>query len=302
MNLGGHWDKSAITKADIELANLAIDTALECGIKVFDLADIYKFGKSESTFGKILAQRPELREKISLQSKCGICFEDELAPQRYDFSANWLMYSVDNILSRLGTECLDVLMLHRPDPLMDVNEIADTFAQLQKSGKVRKFGVSNMQQHQMAYLQSALDAPLVCNQLEISLSQLAWLDNGIEHNTQLATTNFDAGTLEYCQLNNVQIQAWGSMSNGLFSGRKLSNEAPHIHQTVQLVTTLANQYNTAPEAIILAFIMRHPANIQPVIGTTDIKRIKACQKACDLNLSREDWYSLYVSARGQTLP
>ena len=303
MGLGGGWDQNPINKEDLKVAHNAIDAALESGINLFDHADIYTFGKAEQVFGKVLTERSELRQQIFLQSKCGIRFADSSGPKRYDFSSTWIMDSVDNSLARLGIEQLDVLLLHRPDPLMAPDEIAKTFDKLQSAGKVNHFGVSNMSAPQMSLLQSATQQPLVCNQLEISLSKLDWLEQNVVANTAgIPTSNFVAGTVEYCQLNRAQLQAWGCLSQGLFTGKNIQPEACHIQRTADLVKQLAAEYQTSPEAIVLAFIMRHPAQIQPVIGSTNSERIKACSAAADINLSREHWYQLYVSARDQELP
>ncbi len=303
MNLGGGWNQNPISAADIQQCHQVVDAALEAGICIFDHADIYTFGKAEQVFGTVLKQRPELRSQISLQSKCGIRFADNATPQRYDFSAGWITQSVDAILARLQIEQLDILLLHRPDPLMQPAEVAATFHALQQSGKVKHFGVSNMQQHQMAFLQQALDTPLVVNQLELSLSHLAWLDEGTTAGCSgQPGVNFSAGTLEYCQQNHVQLQAWGSLSQGLFSGRDISAEPAPVRATAQLVAQLAAAYQVSREAIVLGWLMRHPAQIQPVIGTTNISRIRACAEATKVKLSREHWYALYLAARGRALP
>ncbi|MBZ9613220.1 aldo/keto reductase [Rheinheimera maricola] len=302
MNLGGGWNHNPVSAADLRQAHQVIDAALEAGICVFDHADIYTFGKAEQVFGQVLQQRPELREQISLQSKCGIRFADTNTPQRYDFSAAWIQQSVDNILARLQTEQLDILLLHRPDPLMQPEEVADIFARLQQAGKVKHFGVSNMQQHQIALLQDAMPTPLVVNQLELSLSHLAWLDEGTTAGCSGETgVNFSSGTIEYCRRNKVQLQAWGSLSQGLFSGADISNQPHAVQATAELVAQLAAEYQLSKEAIVLGWLMRHPAQIQPVIGTTNLQRIKACAEATKLQLSREHWYALYLAARGKAL-
>ncbi|MDP2717016.1 aldo/keto reductase family oxidoreductase [Rheinheimera sp.] len=303
MSLGGGWSREPTSNADIQQAHTVIDAALDAGICLFDHADIYTHGKAEQVFGKVLQQRPQLREQISLQSKCGIRFADANTPQRYDFSSGWILQSVDNILSRLNIEQLDVLLLHRPDPLMQPEEVAAAFAQLQQAGKVKHFGVSNMQQHQMALLQDALATPLVANQLELSLSHLAWLDEGTTAGCSGEPgVNFGSGTIEYCRRNKVQLQAWGSLSQGLFSGKDVTDAAANIRVTADLVAQLAAEYQVSKEAIVLAWLMRHPANIQPVIGTTNIQRINACTQATRVQLSREHWYALYLAARGRALP
>ena len=303
MNLGGGWNQNAVSATDIQQAHQVIDAALDAGICVFDHADIYTFGKAEQVFGQVLQQRPELRAQITLQSKCGIRFADANTVQRYDFSAAWIQQSVDNILTRLQTEQLDILLLHRPDPLMQPEEVAEVFARLQQAGKVKHFGVSNMQQHQMALLQDAMHSPLVANQLELSLGHLAWLDEGTTAGCSGEPgVNFSGGTIEYCRRNNVQLQAWGSLSQGLFSGADISGQPQAVQVTAALVAELAAQYQVSREAIVLGWLMRHPAQIQPVIGTTNLQRIKACAEATKVQLSREHWYALYLAARGRPLP
>lgn len=303
MGLGGGWNADSVGQAQIDETHKIVDLVLDLGINFFDHADIYSREKAETVFGKVLAERPALRERFFLQSKCGIRFDDKEGPKRYDFSADWISSSVEQSLRRLNTEYLDILLLHRPDPLMDVNEIAEVFSTLKSSGKVRHFGVSNMQRHQMAHLQQAMEMPLVANQVEISLQQHAWLDEGVcVGNPEGKDVNFTPGTLEYCQQNNVQIQSWSSLCRGLYSGKDTSSESHAVQQTAALVTELAAEYGVGREAIVLAFLMRHPAMIQPVIGTTNLDRIRSCQQAEQIELSRGHWYALYVAARGHELP
>ena len=303
MGLGGSWDKNPISAVDIKKAHEVVDVAIDSGIQLFDHADIYTFGKAEQVFGEVLQTRPELRELISIQSKCAIRFEDDLGPQRYDFSPEWIINSVENSLSRLKIEQLDILMLHRPDPLMEPELVAQAFDTLTASGKVKHFGVSNMQHHQMSFLSSALSQPLVVNQVELSLSHLAWLEEGVTSgNSGEPSVNYGAGTIEYCRQNDVQLQSWGCLSQGLFTGRDISQAPLHIQKTAELVTTLAAEYQVSKEAVVLAWLKRHPANIQPVIGTTNVERIKACAEVDNINLTREHWYALWLCARGHALP
>ncbi|WP_461534687.1 aldo/keto reductase [Spongorhabdus nitratireducens] len=303
MNLGGGWNHDPVTTADISQAHSLIDITLEAGINLFDHADIYTFGKAEQVFGKILGSHPALREKMLLQSKCGIRFEDSQGPKRYDLSRNWIISSVDNILTRLQTEYLDLLLLHRPDPLMEPEEIAEAFTILSKTGKVRHFGVSNMNAQQIRFLQSANDIPLVTNQLNLGLSALDWLEEGVLVNhPEGSGASFTSGTLEYCQQNRIQLQAWGSLSQGIFSGRPTGDYSSAVQQTARLAKQLAAEMEVSSEAIVLSWLMRHPARIQPVIGTTHPDRLKACAEASRIELSREQWYQLYAAARGRELP
>ncbi|MCL1045337.1 aldo/keto reductase [Shewanella electrodiphila] len=303
MGLGGGWNNHAISAADRNQAHEVIDTALAQGINYFDHADIYTFGKAEQVFGQVLSARAEIREKMFIQTKCGIRLEDDLGPKRYDLSAQWINHSVDKSLQQLQTDYLDVLVLHRPDPLMEAEEIADTFHRLRDAGKVRFLGVSNMQHHQVSAIQQALDTPLVVNQIELSLHKQDWLDETVYAGNQAgAGVNFTPGTLAYCQQNRLQVQSWGSLCQGLYTGVDASSQPIAVQQTSKLVARLAADYGVSKEAILLAWLMQHPAQIQPVIGTTNLQRISACQQAISLKLSREHWYALYVSAKGEELP
>ncbi len=301
MGLGGSWDTTTYDHSHVKQAEEAINTAIESGITVFDHADIYTHGKAEQVFGDVLRQSPSLRDKIILQSKCAIRFEDSQGPKRYDFSPGWIKHSVENSLKRLHTEQLDILLLHRPDPLLEPELLAEAVTQLQSEGKIAQLGVSNMHGHQIDFLNKTLDIPIIVNQLEMSLAHRDWLEDGITtgsiHNRQMG---YAPGTLEYCWINAVQLQAWGSLAQGRFSGKPAENAQDKT--TSILVSQLANKYTTSPEAILLAWLMRHPIGIQPVIGTTNSARIRACAHASNITLSREDWYLLLETARGAEVP
>lgn len=301
MGLGGDWDSSPVTREHYTQARDVIETALENNITVFDHADIYTLTKAEQVFGQVLKDAPSLKEKMILQSKCAIRFEDEAGPKRYDFSAKWITESVDGILSRLGIEQLDILLLHRPDPLIELSEVAQTIHDLQASGKIKHLGVSNMHGHQIAFLQSALDTPIVANQLEMSLAFRDWVEDGITTNSaHNRNMGYAPGTIEHCMLNKVQLQAWGSLAQGRYTGGNAEFEEDVA--TAALVTKLAAEYGVSPEAIVLGWLMRHPAGIQPLIGTTNLQRIRQCTEATNVTLSREHWYALLESARGSDVP
>ncbi|WP_018984220.1 aldo/keto reductase [Salinimonas chungwhensis] len=301
MGLGGSWDNNPITDADRRTAQEAVETALASGINMFDHADIYTLGKAEAIFGEILAAQPGLREKMILQSKCAIRFADDSGPKRYDFSAQWINRRVDESLKRLNIEQLDILMLHRPDPLIELDEVAETIGALIAHGKIKHIGVSNMNGFQMQYLQSALNSPIVVNQLELSLAARHFVEDGITFNTSENTqSGFASGTLEYCLSNQVQLQAWGALAQGRYTGGP--TQGPFDAATAAMVSDLAQQYEVAAETIILAWLRRHPARIQPIIGTTNPQRIKACADASACTLSREDWYALFETARGNEVP
>jgi len=302
---GDDWfDRSPITSSHVKIGHEAVEAALSSGINMFDHANIYKQGRAEQVFGQVLKERKASREDIFIQSKCGIRLgETPNQSPRYDFSKTHILESVDGILTRLGVEYIDFLLLHRPDALVDPEELASAFADLRGTGKVRWFGVSNMSTGQIRLLQSYVSEPIVVNQLEMSLAKIGWLETGVHVNQPAARDNvFPEGTLEHCRLENIQIQAWGPLAQGIFSGRSLDGQSDAIRATANLVDKLATEKQTTREAIVLAWLMRHPAAIQPVIGTANPARIAACAGAYQVNLSREEWYDLYISSRGRKLP
>ncbi len=305
MPFGGGWNKEAVTDENVKQGQAAIDAALSIGISMLDTADVYTLGKSETVLGTIIKGRPSLREQIIIQSKCGIRPGNDTLPTRFDFSKSHILESVDSSLKRLQIEYLDVLLLHRPDPLMEPDEVAEAFGKLKAAGKVRYFGVSNMNVSQMRFLQSTLPDQLAANQLEISLSHLDWLDQTVHVNQKAGVNvNFGEGLMEYCQLEKIQIQAWSPLSRGRFTGRALDNEPENVQKTAELVKRLAAAKETTPEAIVLGWLMKHPALIQPVIGSANPARIVACQDAERQSelMTREEWYSLYESSRGKPMP
>lgn len=297
MGLGG--DESMGFREAVDQAIAALDAAWESGIRQFDHADIYGGGRAESVFGAALKTRPDLREEMCLQSKCGI------RPGRYDASKAHILESVECSLRRLGISCLDILLLHRPDPLMEPEEVAAAFVALKEAGKVLHFGVSNMNVPQMRLLQRMLPMPLVVNQLEMSLARLDWVDDGVLVNhPDGQAVQFPAGMLEHCALEGIRLQAWGPLGRGLFSGLPLDDAPEHVREAARRVSALAQEKDTTPEAVVLGWLMRHPARVQPVIGTTRAERIMACRDASRVaqELSREEWYSLYLAARGGPVP
>ncbi|MFD2617599.1 aldo/keto reductase [Terrilactibacillus laevilacticus] len=305
MGFGGNWDHSPVTQDDIYIAEQAVDTALSIGMTMFDLADIYRMGKSETVFGKILNSKPNLREKIIIQSKCGIRFDDNVGPFRYDFSKKHIIESVNGILKRLGTDYLDILLLHRPDPLMEPEEVAEAFDELKTSGKVRYFGVSNMNASQIQHIQTYASEPIIVNQLELNLKKLDWLEQSVLVNeTKGSQTQFGPGLIEYCMMQNIQVQAWSPLARGLYSGNVPKDISEADRKTIELIEKMALEKGTTKESIVLGWLMRHPMKIQPVIGTTNTTRIKNCQDAVRQSelMTREEWYSLYETSRGSKLP
>ncbi|MGC5020142.1 aldo/keto reductase [Micromonospora sp. DT47] len=302
MGLGGSWDTAPYGPRDVEEAEAAVAAALAAGITAFDHADIYRHGKSEAVFGEVLARTPSLRDRIVLQSKCGIRLPEGDRPGYYDLRGASIVRRVEESLERLRTDVLDVLLLHRPDPLADPDEIAEAFGSLRRQGLVRQFGVSNMSAPQIAQLRARLDVPLVVNQLEMSLHRRDWVEAGVLVNTSAATGNgFPLGTVEYCVTERIQLQAWGSLAQGRFTGR---GSTPAEQETARLVADLAARKRTTPETILLWWLQRHPAGVAPVIGTTRPERIGACRDAAgrEPELTHEEWYRLWTTARGAALP
>ncbi|WP_263169161.1 aldo/keto reductase family oxidoreductase [Streptomyces sp. SCSIO ZS0520] len=302
MGLGGSWDETPYGTAEIDEAEAAIEAALDSGITVFDHADIYRRGKSEAVFGEVLARTPGLRDRIVLQTKCGIRQADGTLPGLYDLRAATIARRTEESLTRLRTDVLDVLLLHRPDPLADPAETGEALSALHRQGLVRQFGVSNMSGAQIALLRQHTDVPLVANQLEMSLDRRDWVEDGVLLNTPAAArSGFPTGTLEYCLRHGIRLQAWGALAQGRFTGRQ---QTPEERATAALLTTLAEAKGTTPETILLWWLQRHPARIAPVIGTARPSRIHACRDAAlrPPELTHEEWYVLWVTARGAGLP
>lgn len=270
-----------------------VDTALENGANFFDHADIYGRGKSETVFSKAIARYD--REKVILQSKCGI-----VSGKMFDFSYDHIISSVDGILQRLNTDYLDVLLLHRPDALMEPEEVAKAFSHLKDTGKVRHFGVSNQNPYQMQLLQSCLDMPLCANQIQMSIMHAPTIQAGINVNMYNDPgVNRDGGILDFCRLNKITPQAWSPLQFGFFEGCFVDNERfPKLNETLG---QLAEKYGVTKTSVAINWLLRHPAKIQPVTGTTNPQRLTECCRATEFTMTREEWYAIYQAA-GNVLP
>jgi len=281
-----------------------IGASLDVGINTFDHADIYGAGACESLFGELLAANPDWRKRMIIQSKCGIRFAGDTyndgPPGRYDFRREHIVKSVEGSLARLRIERIDVLMLHRPDLLMEPDEVGAAFDELSSSGKVRFFGVSNFHASQIEYLGAALQRHLIINQVELSLARPNLIAGGALFNTS-HPDRCDSSTLDYCRLHNIRLQAWSPLGGGqvLHPG----HDAPaSFHRTAAYVHELAERYDCDPAAIALAWLLRHPAGIQPVIGTTHLDRLRPACVADSVELTREEWYELLERARDTGVP
>lgn len=302
IKMGGIIPASAVTLGCMRMAGLdragverIMDCALENGINYFDHADIYGGGRSEELFGDWLADHPDLRERITVQSKCAI------RPGQYDFSKEHILEAVDGSLRRLRTDRLDVLLLHRPDTLMEPEEVAEAFDLLQSSGKVRYFGVSNHNLYQIELLKTAVKQPLIADQLQYSVTEAGMVTSGMNVNMKNAdSVMHDGGLLEYCRIKGITVQTWSPFQYGFFGGNFVGNREkfPRLNEKLD---ELAEKYGVSPTGIAAAWILRHPANMQLIAGTMNPDHLADICAAADLTLTRTEWYEVYLAA-GHTLP
>nr|WP_145404965.1 aldo/keto reductase [Paenibacillus xylanexedens] len=283
-----------INSLDSKDAEYFVRSAMEAGANFFDHADIYGTGTCEEIFADAVQMNPQVRENLILQSKCGI------RKGMFDFSKEHILNSVDGILQRLRTEYLDVLLLHRPDALVEPEEVAEAFDQLEREGKVRHFGVSNQNPNQIALLKKYVKQPLVANQLQMSITNTTMIDSGINVNMENdAAVNRDGSILDYCRLHDITIQPWSPFQYGFFEGVFLGNEKfPELNAKID---EIAAKYDVSNTTIAIAWLLRHPAHMQPVTGTMNIGRLLDCVKASEIHLTRPEWYEIYRAA-GNVLP
>ena len=272
-----------------------IRSDLDAGISFFEHADIYGGnGRCEMLFGDILREDPGLRERMTIQTKCGI------RPGQYDFSREHILTSVEASLKRLGTEQVEFLVLHRPDTLMEPEEVAEAFAQLKDQGKVQKFGVSNHNSFQMALLNKYLPEPLVIDQLQFGLGHTVLVDAGLNVNMKNdPAVNRDASTLDYCRLNDITIQAWSPLQFGFIKGHFMGN--PDYAELNAKLDELGEAYGITGAAMAIAWILRHSAKIQPIVGSVNAQRMRDIARAAGVSITRKEWYDLYC-ATGKSLP
>lgn len=272
-----------------------VRTALDLGLNFFDHADIYGDGECEKIFANAIHMSSAIREKILLQSKCGI-----RKGVAFDFSKQHILRSVDGSLKRLKTDYLDVLLLHRPDLLMEPEEVAEAFDTLQSAGKVRHFGVSNQNPMQIQLLKKAVRQPLVANQLQLSITNANMITQGLHVNMlDDAAVNRDGSVLDFCRLNDITIQPWSPFQYGFFGGVFLgSDKFPELNKAID---EIAARYHVSNTTIAMAWLLRHPARLQPVTGTMNPEHLADCAKAAEVRLTREEWYQIYLAA-GNILP
>lgn len=274
-----------------------VETALSVGINAFDLADIYGRGRCEELLGLVLKNRPDLREKMWIQSKCGIRIEEFTY---FDFSKDYIIKSVDGILQRLKIDHLDSLLLHRPDALMESDQVAEAFNLLYKQGKVRDFGVSNQNPMMMELLKKDVKQPLAVNQLQLSAAFTPGFESAFDVNMEDSQAAMRDGSIfEYCQLHDVVIQAWSVLQFGYFKGNFVGNEK--FQALNQVLDRLAIKYGVTSSTIAISWILRYPAKMQAVVGTTNPKHLREVSRAANFSLTRKEWYEIYLAA-GNNLP
>ncbi len=275
--------------------NAFIHQAQETGLTYYDHADIYADGQSERIFGEAFSGDKSLkREDFFIQSKCGI------RKGFYDLSKDYILESVDGILSRLKIDYLDALLLHRPDALVEPAEVAAAFDQLEKQGKVKSFGVSNFNSLQIELLKKYVKQPLKFNQLQFGLATAGMISQGMEVNMNTnGSLMHDASVLDYCRLNEITIQAWSPFQKPGWKGPFINDG--EYGELNRVLYEMAQSKGATPTQLAAAWILRHPAHMQLISGTTNFDRLKEISSAANLRLSREEWYKLYLGA-GNILP
>ena len=283
-----------LNSLDAPAAERFVQTALELGANFFDHADIYAGGRCESLFADAVHMRDDVREHILLQSKCGI------QKGMYDLSREHILSAVEGSLRRLRTDYLDVLLLHRPDALIEPDDVAEAFFQLEREGKVRLFGVSNFKPMQIQLLQKSVHQSIVANQLQMSIAHASMISSGINVNMQnTAAVDRDGSVLDFCRLHDITVQPWSPFQHGFFGGAFLGNEK--FGDLNRVIDEVAAAHGVASTTIVLAWLLRHPAKLQPVTGTTKVERLRDCIRASEIELTRTEWYAIYRAA-GNGIP
>lgn len=278
-------------------AEKVIRNAYELGINFFDHATCYGMGEAEIRFGDAFKKTGIARQDIFIQSKCGICPDRNV----FDWSKKNILSSVDEILIRLKTDYLDALLLHRPDILFEPEEVAEAFDKLYETGKVKYFGISNLMPMQIELLKKYVKQPLIFNQLQLSLEQSQLIDQSLYMNNKTTdySINRDGSTLDYCRIHDITIQAWSPLQHGFFKGTFIDN--PEFPELNSVLSEIAEKNNVSKTAVAIAWILRHPAKMQAVAGTMNPVHLMEICDACNIRLSREEWYRLYL-ASGKFLP
>jgi len=289
MRIAGTWNPDDVTPERWQKGEEAVIAAYEAGYTLFDHADIYCSGRCEEIFGSVLKKVSGMRERVVIATKCGIRFPGDPnpdSPHRYDFSGKHIVESCNQSLQRLGVETIDVYQLHRPDLLMDPEEVAQAFSTLHAQGKVRHFGVSNFMPSFVSLLQSRLPFPIAVNQVEIHLGRL---------------DPFTDGTLDQCIQEEITPLSWSPLGGGWLGDGGTSREGAG-QNLLRVLDDAAQKYEVSRTAIALAWLLKHPSGIVPIVGSANPDRIKSAVRADEIELDREDWYRILVAARGKPLP
>lgn len=285
MRMDGHTEKEI---------DAIMETALEHGINFFDHADIYGRGNSEKLFGDYFKRNPSARDHIIIQTKCSI------HDGQFDFSKEHIIQSVEGSLSRLGVDSVDVLLLHRPDTLMEPEEVAEAFDLLESSGKVKHFGVSNQNPMQIELLKTAVKQPLIINQLQFSVTEARLVTSGMNVNmNHPESVMYEGSFLEYSRIKNITIQAWSPFQFGFFGGSFIDH--PDFPELNEKLAEIGEKHGITKTGVATAWILRHPANMQVIAGTMNPARLAEISKGADVVLSRSEWYEIYRAA-GHSLP
>ena len=290
MRIAGTWNPAEVDDARIESGKKSVLAAYEAGYRLFDHADIYCAGKTEFIFGKVLKENPGMRQELVIATKCGIRFPGDPnpdSPHRYDFSYEHILRSCDRSLENLGIETIDIYQLHRPDLLMDPEEVARAFHTLFHAGKVRHFGVSNFSPTFVKALQAHLPFPVVVNQVEIHLGRLDALTDG---------------TLDQCLEMGITPLSWSPLGGGWLGDGGTGGTDAKRAWLLSVLDKIAQSYGVSRTVISLAWLLKHPSKIIPIVGSVNPDRIRDAARADQIDLDREDWYRILVAARGNGLP
>ncbi len=289
-----------INALNVDEADHLVMNAVNAGINMFDHSDVYGGGRCEELFGEVLENHKELRDKIIIQSKCGIVKDSNGSITHFDFSRDYIIKAVEASLRRLKVDYLDSLLLHRPDTLMEPEEVAEAFDILYSGGKVKHFGVSNQNVRQIELLKTCVRQPLCINQMQMSITECGMIAQGLNTNmTNKLSIMHDDGVLEYSRINNMTIQAWSPFQIGFFEGTFIDN--PAFEKLNTCLDKFADKYGVSKTAVAVAWILRHPAKMQVIVGTTNYRHLNEILGFDKVELSRMDWYEIYRAA-GHTLP
>ena len=302
MQIGGDWKTKKISPDEMSKGCKALEAAYDIGITEYDHANIYTHGKSETVFGEFVKANAIPRDNLFIQTKVGIILDAVIGSAIYDFSKEHVLSEVPKSLKRLGVDYVDRLLLHRPDPLFDPDGLRDAIDALFEEGLIRDIGVSNMSAEYITLMENVLEREMAANQVELSLGHTDFVDTVVDFNTARYSNLKIDGTVAYCMSCGIELQAWSPLFRGYLSGRDISGCSESIQNTASVVDRMATEKDTSTESIVLAWLLKHPARIKPVVGTTNPERIRNIVDCTEVELSKLEWYELYVTSRGKEMP